>query len=303
VVELGMNHPGEIRTLVGIARPDIRVWTNVGDAHVGFFGSADAIADAKAEILENASAETVLVANADDARISSRIGAFAGRVLTFGIEHPASVRASAVVDRGIGGMSAQVDTPRGTVELTTPLLGRGNLANVLAATAVAVECDVPLDRIAERATRLQPAAHRGQVLRLGRGVVVIDDSYNASPAATRKALDVLRTATAAGRRVAVLGEMKELGARAVELHESVGRAAVAAGVSLLIAVGGDPAGVLAEAAIAAGLSSASVRHVATSEAAADAIAAAVEPGDLILVKGSHGIRTDRVVDRLTAELA
>ncbi len=158
VVELGMNHAGEIRTLVGIARPDIRVWTNVGDAHVGFFGSVDAIADAKAEILEGATADTVLVANADDDRIAARTSAFAGRVVTFGIERPATVRAETIVDRGIAGMGARVATPQGPVELTTPLLGRGNLLNVLAATAVAVECEVPLAAIADRASRLQRRA-------------------------------------------------------------------------------------------------------------------------------------------------
>jgi UDP-N-acetylmuramoyl-tripeptide--D-alanyl-D-alanine ligase len=103
VVELGMNHAGEISTLVRIAEPDVRVWTNVGDAHVGFFGSEDAIADAKAEILEGATAATVLVANADDERIAARTSSFAGRVVTFGIDRPADVRAEAVVDRGRSG--------------------------------------------------------------------------------------------------------------------------------------------------------------------------------------------------------
>jgi len=303
VVELGMNHPGEIRTLVGIARPDIRVWTNVGDAHVGFFGSVDAIADAKAEILEGATADEVLVANADDDRIASRTSAFAGRVVTFGIDRPATVRAEAIVDRGIAGMGARVATPQGPVELTTPLLGRGNLLNVLAATAVAVECGVPLAAIADRASRLHAAPHRGEVIRLSKGIVVIDDSYNASPAATRRALDVLRTAETSGRRIAVLGEMLELGDRSMELHDAVGRAAAAARLDLLIAVGGDAANALAAAAVSSGLARERVQYVAESGVAADAVAALVRPGDVILVKGSRGVRTDRVVDRLKAELA
>ncbi len=303
VVELGMNHAGEIRTLVDIARPDIRVWTNVGDAHVGFFGSVDAIADAKAEILERATADTVLVANADDDRIVSRTSAFAGRVVTFGIERPATVRAEAIVDRGIAGMGARVTTPQGPVELTTPLLGRGNLLNVLAGTAVAVECGVPLAAIADRASRLHAAPHRGEVIRLSKGIVVIDDSYNASPAATRRALDVLRTAETAGRRIAVLGEMLELGDRAMELHEDVGRAAAGARLDALIAVGGGAASALAAAAVAGGLAQERVQHVAKSGLAADAVAALVRPGDVILVKGSRGVRTDQVVDRLKAEFA
>jgi UDP-N-acetylmuramoyl-tripeptide--D-alanyl-D-alanine ligase len=302
VVEFGMNHAGEISALVRIAMPDIRVWTNVGDAHVGFFGSVDAIADAKAEILERAGSDAVLVANADDDRIAVRTRAFGGRVVTFGIDRPATVRGEAVVDRGIHGMRARVVTPRGSAELRTPLLGRGNLANVLAATAVAVECDVPLGDIVERASTAQAPPHRGQVVRL-KGIVLIDDSYNASPAATRRALDVLRAAGTGGRRIAVLGEMLELGERSIELHESIGRAAAAGGLDLLVAVGGVPAVSLAEAAVAAGLSRAHVRHVPTSGEAADAMVTLVREGDLVLVKGSHGVRTDQVVDRLKAEFA
>jgi UDP-N-acetylmuramoyl-tripeptide--D-alanyl-D-alanine ligase len=301
VVELGMNHAGEISTLVRVAEPDVRVWTNVGEAHLGFFASLDAIADAKAEILEGASTSAVLVANADDPRIAARIGAFAGRVVTFGIEGGAAdVRASAVVDRGIDGTSARVTTRHGAVEITTPLIGRANLANILAAAAVAEEFGVPLDSVAARAAQLKPAAHRGEVVRLPSGVTVVDDSYNANPTATNKALDVL-AASPASRRIAVIGEMLELGERSAELHEGVGRAAAKAGVDQLLAVGGAPARALAEAAVAAGMPAAAVRYFATSDEAAAAAVALAQRGDLVLVKGSRGIKTDRVVDRLKAE--
>jgi UDP-N-acetylmuramoyl-tripeptide--D-alanyl-D-alanine ligase len=303
VVELGMSHAGEISTLVRVAEPDVRVWTNVGEAHLGFFASLDAIADAKAEILERATAATVLVANADDERIAARIRRFAGRTVTFGIERDADVRAARVVDRGIDGTSARVSTPNGDVEIATSLVGRGNLANLLAAAAVALEFDVPLGAIAERAAGLRPASHRGEVVRLSRGVTIVDDSYNANPTATRRALDVLAGAGGAGRRVAVLGEMLELGDRAVDLHEDVGRAAARAGVDLLIAVGGPAAAALAAAAVDAGLPRANVRHFATSDEAAAAAAGEIHSGDLVLVKGSRGVKTDRVVDRLKAEFA
>jgi UDP-N-acetylmuramoyl-tripeptide--D-alanyl-D-alanine ligase len=301
VVELGMNHAGEISTLVRVAEPDVRVWTNVGEAHLGFFASLDAIADAKAEILEGAVASTLLVANLDDPLIAARIGAFRGRVVTFGIESAAAdVRASAVVDRGIDGTSARLTTRRGAVEITTPLLGRANLANILAATAVAEEFGVPLASVATRAAQLRPSAHRGEVLRLASGVTVIDDSYNANPTATRKALDVLAGAAAA-RRIAVLGEMLELGDRSEDLHRGIGRGAAGAGVDVLFAVGGAPAKALADAALAAGMPAASVRYFATSDEAAGAAAALVKTGDVVLVKGSRGVKTDRVVDRLKAE--
>src|SRR5947207_3345522 len=253
VVELGMNHPGEISTLVRVAEPDVRVWTNVGEAHLGFFASVDAIADAKAEIFDGASPSTLLVANADEDRIVARRGAFPGRVMTFGIDHDADVRATAIVDRGIDGTSARITTKRGSVELTTPLIGRGNLSNILAATAVAEEFDVPLQTVATLAATLRPAAHRGEVVRLRNGITIIDDSYNANPTATTRALDVLARAEPGRRRIAVLGEMLELGVRASELHAAVGRAAAAAHVDVLLAVGGAAAAAMADAAVAAGM--------------------------------------------------
>jgi UDP-N-acetylmuramoyl-tripeptide--D-alanyl-D-alanine ligase len=302
VVELGMNHAGEISTLVRIAEPDVRVWTNVGEAHLGFFESVGAIADAKAEIFEGALPTHVLVANADDPLIAARLDRFRGRVVTFGIDLAADVRAIGVTDRGINGMSARVTTPRGRMDVETPLVGRANLANVLAAAAVAIEFGVPLTEIAAKAAALRPAAHRGEVVRLAGGVTVIDDSYNANPTATRRALEVLAESPAP-RRVAVLGEMLELGDRARPLHAEVGRAVVQARIDVLFAVGGPPARAMADAAKAAGMPSASVRHFETSDEAADATASLVRAGDLVLVKGSRGVRTDRVVERLKAERA
>lgn len=303
VVELGMNHPGEIRTLVGMAQPEVRVWTNVGDAHLGFFASADAIADAKGEILDQAQAEDVLVANADDHRILARAGAFAGRIVTFGIDHPADVRAVAVEERGLDGTAAHIHTPVGDIALQTSLLGLGNLSNVLAAIAVALQFDVPLDDVAARAAALRPARRRGELLRLPGGLTLIDDSYNSSPAALKRALLTVNAATGSARKIAVLGEMLELGIHAIRLHEECGAAAAAAGLDLLIAVGGPPARVLADAAVRSGMAPARVACVGTSAEAADLAAERTRAGDLVLVKGSRGIGTDAVVERLKAEFA
>ena len=303
VVELGMNHPGEIRTLVGIAEPEVRVWTNVGDAHLGYFESPDAIAEAKAEIMEHARPTDLLVANANDPRVASRAEWFVGRVRTFGIDVPADVTATRVEHRGLDGISAELHTPLGDAPLRTPLLGLGNLANVLAAAAVAVEFEIPVSQIVERAAALRPATHRGELTRLPGGITLIDDSYNSSPAALRQALATIGAARGCARRVAVLGEMLELGAHASRLHEESGRAAATAGLDLLITVGGAPAGVLASAAIASGMAPTSVTHVRTREEAAALALERIRPGDLVLVKGSRGIGTDLVVDRLKAEFA
>lgn len=303
VVELGMNHPGEIRTLVGIAEPEVRVWTNVGDAHIGFFASADAIADAKAEILAGAASDHVLVANADDARVMARAAAFAGRTVTFGIDRPADVRATAVELAGLEGVRADVQTPAGTFRLQSPLLGLGNLANVLAATAVAVTLDVPVAEVAERTAALRPAYHRGELLRLPGGITLIDDSYNSSPAALKRSLEVVRAARGSARKVGVLGEMLELGEHAEGLHAECGRAAQAAGLDLLLAVGGAPVRALARAAVDAGLPPSSAVVTETRDEAVAEVLERVRPGDLVLVKGSRGIGLDAVVERLKAEFA
>src|SRR5688500_17146190 len=183
VVELGMNHAGEISTLVGIAEPEVRVWTNVGDAHLGYFESAEAIAATKAEILENAAPSHLLVVNADDPRIMEHARRFAGTVMTFGMDVAADVRATSVVHRGVEGMEAVVSAGGREARLRTPLLGIGNLANILAGIAVGLHFGVPLEAMVARAGTLMPAYHRGEILRLPGGVTLIDDSYNSSPAA------------------------------------------------------------------------------------------------------------------------
>jgi UDP-N-acetylmuramoyl-tripeptide--D-alanyl-D-alanine ligase len=302
-MELGMNHAGEISTLVAIAEPDVRVWTNVGDAHLGFFASPDAIADAKAEILERSTRDTVLVCNADDARVMARVSRFEGRTVTFGTTDGATVRADAIEDRGIDGMRARVRTPAGDGVIETPLLGRGNLSNVLAATAVALDAGVPLDEIVSVAATLRPADRRGAVKRLRQDITLIDDSYNSSPSALQRALDVVAKESRATRKAAVLGEMLELGDHSRALHETCGRAAARAGVSLLVAIGGEPARALAESAVAAGVPRSAVQYFEKSDDAAPAVVQAMRPGDLVLVKGSRGTRTDVVADRIALEFA
>jgi UDP-N-acetylmuramoyl-tripeptide--D-alanyl-D-alanine ligase len=233
----------------------------------------------------------------------SRARAFAGRTVPFGTAAGAEVRASEVENLGIEGMRARVITPAGERVLHTPLLGRGNLANVLAATAVALTFNVPLDDVAAAAERLRPADRRGAIRRLRGGIVLIDDSYNSSPSALAAALDVIGREARVSRKVAVLGEMLELGEHALALHRASGKAAAAAGLRLLFAIGGQPARALADAAIEAGMPASAVRYAEKSELAARDITAAVKAGDLVLVKGSRGTRTDIVADRIAAEFA
>ena len=233
----------------------------------------------------------------------ARAGRFAGRTITFGIDTPADVQATEVSLNGLEGVRAAVTTPAGGFTLESPLLGLGNLANILAATAVAVSFDVPVQEIASRAATMRPAYHRGELLRLPGGITLIDDSYNSSPAALKRSLEVMSTARGSARKVAVLGEMLELGEHAVALHEECGRAAQEAGIDVLVTVGGGPARTLANAAVQAGMASDTITAVDTREEALAVVLNRVRPGDLVLVKGSRGIGLDKVVERLKAEFA
>jgi len=303
VVELGMNHPGEIRVLVDLAEPDVRVWTLVAEVHSAFFPSLDAIADAKAEILEGAAPGSLVVANAADPLVMARVAATPARVMTFGIDVPADVAATEVADDGLAGMRATITTPAGVVTLRVPLLGRGHLANALAATAVATYYGIPLDVIAERVAALKPASRRGEVWRLGTGVTLVDDSYNSNPRALQRTLEAVAAEQGCTRRLAVLGEMLELGVESMALHEACGRAAARAGLARLVTVGGAPALAMANAAVAAGMPPSAVSYVTTSDAAGDAISGILRAGDVLLVKGSRGIHTEVVADRVKAEQA
>ena len=303
VVELGMNHVGEIARLVAIAKPDVRVWTNVGDAHVGLLGSVERVADAKAEIMEGATPDSLLIANADDAYVMSRAHQFPGQVVTFGIHAPADVKAGDVRDRGLSGIEATITTSEASLPLRVPLLGLGQFANVLAAVTVALQFQIPLHTIAAEASALKPFVHRGEVFRLRNDIVVVDDSYNSSPSALTVALEILNTEKADGRRVAVLGEMRELGSRGRELHRHSGLMAAKCGLDLLVSVGGPDAIALADGAVDGGLNPEQVHHVTTSDEAGPLTASLLQTSDLVVVKGSRGVQTDLVVEYLKSELA
>ena len=200
-------------------------------------------------------------------------------------------------------MEAVVSAAGREARLRTSLLGLGNLSNVLAAMAVGLHFDIPLDDMVARAATLAPAYHRGEVLRLPGGVTLIDDSYNSSPAALGRALETMASATGSARKVGVLGEMLELGEFSDQLHREAGRRAAAARLDLLIGVGGTAAAAMTSEAVVAGMPEQCVWHVTSKDQAADLALHHVRAGDLILVKGSRGIGTDLVVERLKGEFA
>jgi UDP-N-acetylmuramoyl-tripeptide--D-alanyl-D-alanine ligase len=295
VVELGMSGIGEISRLVSIAEPNVRVWTNVGEAHIGFFASVDEIALAKQEILDGATVDDVFVANAGDPRVAARAVGFAGRVVTFGVDVTADVTVTGIQSRGLEGTTATLSLGGDPHLIETRLLGGANLANIAAASAVAMVSGLSAEEIVTGVADLVPAAHRGEVVRTAQGWVVIDDAYNSSPSALTRALHTL--ASVPGRHVAMLGEMLELGDFAEQFHAACGKAAADLGVGVIVSVGGSPARALADAASAAGAPI--VHHVADSAAAADLARHLVRDGDAVLVKGSRGIHMEAVVQALT----
>ena len=295
VVELGMSGIGEISRLVSIAEPNVRVWTNVGEAHIGFFASVDEIALAKEEILEGATPDDVFVANAGDPRVAARTAGFAGRVVTFGVDVAADVTVTGIQSRGLDGTTATLSLAGDSRPIETRLLGGANLANIAAASAVAMLSGLSADEIVTGVADLLPAAHRGEVVRTPQGWVVIDDAYNSSPSALTRALHTLPSVP--GRHVAMLGEMLELGDFAEQFHAACGKAAADLGVGVIVSVGGSPARALADAASAAGAPI--VHHVSDSAAAAALARRLVREGDAVLVKGSRGIHMEAVVQALT----
>lgn len=301
VVELGMNHAGEIRTLVDIAEPNVRVWTNVAEVHAENFSSIEDIADAKAELLEGSRSNDRLVANADDSLVMNRVSQFPGPMMTFGLEKTADVRAIAVNDSGIDGISATIETPEGSGLLQIPLIGMGNVANVLASIAVALQFQIPLEAMRDVLTKFIPPDRRGFVTHLSHGVTIVDDSYNSNPTALQRALESIGRTTGYRRRIAILGEMLELGIRSKALHYLCGKKAVEAGFECIVAVGDENATALGAGSCDAGLDSGSVIICSTSQEAIKIVSELIQKEDLVFVKGSRGLQTDLVVERLKAD--
>ena len=211
------------------------------------------------------------------------------------------MRSIAVKDSGLDGVTATVETPRGSGLLQIPLIGMGNVANVLAAIAVALQFQIPLEAMLDVLEQFVPPGRRGFVTHLSHGVTVVDDSYNSNPTALERALESIGRTGGYRRRIAILGEMLELGARSKSLHYLCGKQAVEAGFECIVAVGGENVEALVAGGRDAGLNSDSAAICTTSEEAIEVVSELVQKKDLVFVKGSRGIQTDLVVDRLKAD--
>jgi UDP-N-acetylmuramoyl-tripeptide--D-alanyl-D-alanine ligase len=289
VLEMGMNHAGEIRELAGIAGPNIGVVTNVGYAHVEFFDSIDGVAAAKRELIESLQPDGVAVLNADDPRVS-RFGAFhSGRSITFGFSEGADVRAESSEFAAEGSRFRALG-----VDYETSLTGRHGVLNLLAALAVSTVFGIAPERLRDAVGSFAVGKMRGEKLEHN-GILVWNDCYNSNPEAARSMLDVLAAAPG-GRRIAVLGEMLELGRAAGDLHRQIGRYAATSGVDLLVGIRGHARDMI-EAARAAGLANGSAVFFEDAEEAGEFARSAARRGDAILFKGSRGVHVERALER------
>jgi UDP-N-acetylmuramoyl-tripeptide--D-alanyl-D-alanine ligase len=299
VVELGMSHAGELRRLAEIARPDVGVVTRVAPVHLEFFRSVDEIALAKREMIEGlAGPQSVAVLNADDPRVARFSEVAPGRVLTYGIEHDADFRAERLEDGGADGSSFELVSAQGRTPLSLPLAGRHNIANALAALAAASVWGITGSDAARVFPDLQPAGMRGRILHYAAGFSVINDCYNSNPVALAAMIDLLLNTVTEGRRILAAGEMLELGGTSGEMHRQAGRAAAQTKqLNWIIGVRGDGEQ-LVRGAIEGGQPVERARYFASAEEAAKFIADLLAPGDWLLVKGSRGVRMERVVEAI-----
>jgi UDP-N-acetylmuramoyl-tripeptide--D-alanyl-D-alanine ligase len=297
VLEMGMYVSGEIADLAAMARPSIGVVTAVQPVHLSRIGTIEAVERAKGELLEALPADGTAILNADDLIVTGMDRRTPARAVRYGFADSADVRAVDVASAGTAGMRFRLRAPAGERDVTIPTLGRLSVHNAAAGAAVGLAAGLDLDAIAGALARGWAAPHRVELVRL-RGVTVIDDSYNASPGSATAALELL--AGLPGRRVAVLGEMLELGDAHESGHRAVGEAAGGI-VELLVVVGADARGIV-DGAVEAGLDPARIHHVPDVDEALDVLPPRLRDGDVVLVKASRGIELDRLVDGLRLEL-
>jgi UDP-N-acetylmuramoyl-tripeptide--D-alanyl-D-alanine ligase len=298
VVEMGARGPGHIAALARLARPSVGVVVNVGESHLGMFGSREAIAKAKGELVESLPPDGTAVLNADDPQVAAMADRTVARVVTFGQGPAAEVRAEAVTLDGDGRASFTLVTPAGRAEVTLPAPGEHLVSCALAAAAAAAVVGVGPAEVAAGLATATLSPMRMQVRRRPDGLTVVNDAYNANPSSMAAALKTLATlGRLGGRTVAVLGEMAELGPAAAAEHDRIGRLATRLGIDRLVGVG-EPGRVMVNAARMEGMWPEEAEAVAGPDAALAVLIPVLGPDDVVLVKASRVVALDRVADAL-----
>jgi len=299
VLEMGMSSAThEIRRLVEITPPDVGVELMIAPVHLEYLGTIETIAAMKAELIEGLKPGGIAILNADDKLVIRMREKTNGPVLTFGIENSADVMATEVDTTRFGSIRFRLRTPQGEAEAQLPMTGRHNLMNALAASAVATAFKISPEQIASALRTAKPPRMRGEVFHFVGGFTVVDDSYNSNP---RSLVSMVRTMAETTeevkRRIVVAGEMMELGADAAEMHRDSGHQIARLGIDVLWGVRG-LASEIVNGAREGGLTA--VRFFESSDEAAAALLGEIHEGDLVLVKGSRSVETDRVVSALRA---
>jgi UDP-N-acetylmuramoyl-tripeptide--D-alanyl-D-alanine ligase len=314
VLEMGMSHRGELALLAQIARPDVGVITRVAVEHLEFFSSIEEIALAERELIENLPwPNATAVLNADDERVVRFEEVARGPVMWFGTESktkmaPASRTngqrvefcAENIDERGIEGSAFDLVSPAGRTRLELPLIGRHNVMNAVAALAAASAWGIDASDAKRVFPTLVPADKRGAVVRFAEGFTVINDTYNSSPTALHALTELLAATPGYRRKILAAGEMRELGVSSPELHRECG-AAVAAlkKIDWIVGVAGD-AGEFVEAAVKAGHERNCSKYFTDSAEAGKFFAEFIEPGDLLLLKGSRGVKMEKILEAIDA---
>ena len=294
VIEMGMSHAGEIRALAKIAQPEIGVVTNVAPVHLEFFDSLAGIARAKYELIESLPSTGTAVLNADDEYVSQFGRDFKGKVVRYGINATADVRAENIRARGAEGSEFDVVIASTREHARLPLVGEHNVLNALAAVAVGLARGLNSSQAASALATLVPADKRGQVLQLG-NITVINDCYNSNPKALNAMVDAL-AAMPAKRRIVIAGEMLELGPAGEEMHRTAGEHAAGKKIDVVIGVRG-----LAQALVeGAGKSGARAEFVVTPEEAGEWLAREGRDGDVVLLKASRGVKLEKALETFKA---
>ena len=301
VVELGMSHRGELRRLAEIAEPEVGVVTRVAPVHLEFFVSIDEIALAKRELIEGlAGPDSVAVLNADDPRVARFAEVARGRVLTFGCSAKAQFRAEKIQDRGAAGSEFELVSPGERASLALALPGRHSVENALAALAAASVWGIGAAEAANVLRNIRVGEMRGRLLPFAAGFALINDSYNSNPVALGAMIDLLTKTGKYQRRILAAGEMLELGPDSPRLHREAGRYAASQRLDCVVAVQGSAVQIV-EGAVGAGMPASQAHFFADSSAAAEFFVGFVRPGDLVLVKGSRGVKMERIVEALRAK--
>jgi UDP-N-acetylmuramoyl-tripeptide--D-alanyl-D-alanine ligase len=295
VSEMGMNHAGEIAQMAGYGLPDIGVYTNIQPVHLEFFGTIEGIAAAKRELLENLAPGGKIVVNVDDPQVMRIRRGFPGRTLGYGFAESAEIRAVDVRERGLLGTRFRLVAEDFERELDLHLPGEHNLENLLAAIGAARLAGISWDGIERGIADIQPAKHRG-ILVEWNGASLYDDTYNSNPYALGRSLELMEKAEVRGRRIAVVGDMLELGPGELEFHRNAGKA-IPSKIDVVVGVGPRSTSLL-EGAREAGFDAAALHHFDDAIAAASFLREEIRPGDLVLLKASRGIGLDRVLTEL-----